>query len=227
MPKVSVILTTYNRPVFLKRAIDSVLEQTLTDFELLVMDDDSTDKKQQKLLQSYWNTPGVFIYKSSVPAKTRTDIVRYAHMVNIGLMLATGDYVCYLCDDDFFFPDRLKKMTAYLDKHPKKHVVFGKQIKYDLMPDGSLKVKGKRFPNMVLERASYWVDHSSVLHRRELVDKVGYWDTDALYWSSADAVYWSKLNKAGYKFYPLNSITDGHIFHNKSMTVKNNWSKLT
>lgn len=226
-PLVSVILTTYNRPQFIKQAIDSVLEQTYTNFELLVMDDDSDDQEQKDILMSYWNIPKVKIFKSSVVDGERKNVVRYAYMANIGLLLSSGDYITYLCDDDFYFPERLEKMVEYLENHEEAEVVYGKQVKLKRTPSGRTKRIGERFQDMILDRAAYWVDHSSVMHSRKIYEELGGWDTNPEYWTCADAVYWKIINDAGYKFYPLEFDTDAHIFHDKSMTVKNNWSKLT
>ena len=127
MVRVSVLLTTYNRPDFLRKAIDSVLTQTFQDFELLVLDDNSDNKQQQQILLEYWNKPKVIIYKSNVQPEKRQATVRYATLINEGFKISKGEFIAYLCDDDFWFPQKLEKMVAFLDSNPDKHCVYGQQ----------------------------------------------------------------------------------------------------
>ena len=89
-PRVSVLLTTYNRPGMLAEAAGSVMAQTFTDFELIILDDNSTDPAQHEVLMGLWNQPQVRIYKDDVQAADRPKRVRYAVLANIGLALAAG-----------------------------------------------------------------------------------------------------------------------------------------
>lgn len=212
MPRVSVLLTTWNRPRMLAEAIDSVLAQTYQDYELIVLDDNSDSAHQWDVLLSCRRYPQVSLYKSGVQPEDRAAKVRYAVLANIGLALARGEYVTYLCDDDLYLPRRLEVMTARLDAGDCQ-VVYGSQR---CERDGQ--VTFTRPAAGVLEKASMVVDHSSVMHTRAAGLAAGGWDEDPRHWKSADAAFWDRLTNAGHLFYPVPEFTDVHRFHAGSVS---------
>jgi glycosyltransferase involved in cell wall biosynthesis len=116
MPKVSVILPTYNRAAMLPKAIESVLAQTFKDWELLVIDDGSTDEPP-KVLRDYEKRDSRIrgiTQKNSGICKTR----------HAGIRAAQGALIAFLDDDDTFTPDKLEKQVPYLDSHPGIGMVY-------------------------------------------------------------------------------------------------------
>ncbi len=108
-PKVTVLIPVYNREKYVAEALDSVLAQTFTDFELLVIDDGSTDRSVE-IVRSYSDPRLRLICNETnlgVP-KTR----------NRGIQLARGEYLAFLDSDDWAYPERLAKQVAFLDSHP-------------------------------------------------------------------------------------------------------------
>ncbi len=108
-PKVTVFIPVYNRERYIGAAIDSVLAQSFTDFELLVVDDGSTDGSVAQI--EAYSDPRVRLERNPVNLgipKTR----------NRGLELARGEYIAVLDSDDAVYPDRLAKQVAFLDSHP-------------------------------------------------------------------------------------------------------------
>ncbi len=110
--KVSVVVTTYNRACYVLNAVDSVLRQTLKDLELIVVDDGSTDDTEL-VLSSYHDRIRY----------VRTENRGPAHARNVGIGLATGDYVCLLDSDDVSHPARLALQSAVLDDYPDIDIV--------------------------------------------------------------------------------------------------------
>lgn len=218
MPKVSIILTTYNRPEMLRTAVDSVLGQSFEDWELLIMDDNSTDQKQLDYLLSLEGMEKIKIIRSNIQDEERLKSVRYAVLINLAMTEAEGEYVTYLCDDDYFMPTRLEKMVKFLDEDKEKSVVYGVQGTAYIQEDGSTVSGEVRKAEAVLDNADCVVDHSSVMHRREPFFEVGGWETAPEHWGHADGVFWEKLGKAGYKFYPINELLDVHVYHPGSWT---------
>lgn len=108
-PKITVVIPVYNRDQYVGEAIKSILAQTFTDFELLVIDDGSTDQSRE-VVRSY-HDPRVRLEcnetNEGIP-KTR----------NTGLRLARGEYLAFLDSDDWAYPERLAKQVAFLDRHP-------------------------------------------------------------------------------------------------------------
>lgn len=224
--KVSVLLTTYNRPEMLKKAVESVLNQSFTDYELIILDDNSDNILQRAYLAACTDLENIRVIRSTVSPEDRKKTTRYATMVNIGLKEAQGEYIAYLCDDDYFEPTKLELMVKYLDEHPEVSVVYGKQRIVQLVNGQEVPYAGIfREATEVKTNASCQVDHSSVMMRRNLVEKVGYWDDDPGWWGSADGVYWDKLNQAGFYFYPIDVVTDTHVYHDGSWTKDGRWEK--
>jgi spore maturation protein CgeD len=209
-PLVSVLLTSWNRAAMLDKAVTSVLTQTMDDYELLILDDNSDDPRTAGVIVRYWNTPQVQIYKSAVRPEERGQRVRYAAQINTGLKFAAGKYVTYLCDDDWYYPDRLERMTAVLEGRNPATVCYGSQH----MINAAGEIIGIRPAAGVLGKASGVVDHSSVMHRTETAALVGGWPDDRSLWNMADAYFWDRLTAAGHMFYPVpGPPTDAHLYH--------------
>lgn len=108
-PAVSVIMATYNGAPFVGDTIETLLAQSFTDFELIVVDDASTDNTAD-IVRSY-NDPRIRLLASTVncgPVRAR----------NQGVAIARGRYIAAMDQDDLCLPDRFARQVAYLDAHP-------------------------------------------------------------------------------------------------------------
>lgn len=106
-PKVSVIIPTHNRAALVTEAINSVLAQTFKDFELIVVDDGSTDNTRDAL-KGYADRIH-YIYQENQ---------RRSEARNTGIKAASGEYIAFLDDDDLWLPDKLEKQVTFLDANP-------------------------------------------------------------------------------------------------------------
>ena len=106
-PRVSVLIPTYNRAEYLAECLDSILEQTLRPYEVIVVDDGSSDATRQ-VLNNYES--GIKIIKSPNRGKPAA--------LNLGLAAATGKYVWVFDDDDVALLDALERFVAPLEAHP-------------------------------------------------------------------------------------------------------------
>jgi glycosyltransferase involved in cell wall biosynthesis len=106
MPTVSVIIPTYNRAVMVKKAIQSVLEQTYTNYEIIVVDDGSTDQTRE--LVTSLSDKVVYVYQ---PNSGRSSAR------NHGIRLARGKYIAFLDSDDLFLPTKLQKQISLMEKN--------------------------------------------------------------------------------------------------------------
>src|SRR4030067_740036 len=113
VPKVTVLMPVYNGEKYLKEAIDSVLAQTLKDFEFLIINDCSTDKTQE-ILESYRDTR-IRLFRQSNKGLTRS--------LNKGIQLSRGEYVARMDADDIALPERLEKQVTFFEKRPEIGVV--------------------------------------------------------------------------------------------------------
>src|SRR5262249_27061073 len=108
-PKVSVAIPVYNREKYIAQAIDSILAQTFTDFEILIIDDGSTDSSVA-IARSY-SDPHIRL----VCHATNSGV---AVARNSAIAHARGEYLAFLDSDDWAYPQRLAKQVAFLDRHP-------------------------------------------------------------------------------------------------------------
>ena len=115
MPRVTVLLPTYQSEKYLCETLESVFSQTFQDFEVLIVDDHSTDDTL-KIVRSF--------------ADSRIRLLvglqkGLAAALNYGMQEATGEYIARIDADDLMVLTRLEKQVAYLDEHPKVAVCGG------------------------------------------------------------------------------------------------------
>lgn len=117
LPKVSVIIPTYNRADLLPRAIQSVLDQNFHDFELLVVDDGSTDNTVN-IVQEFQAKDHRIQYLL-LPENRGIGFAR-----DIGLRHACGEYIAWIDSDDMWLPEKIKKQVELLSQYTEFDIVF-------------------------------------------------------------------------------------------------------
>jgi glycosyltransferase involved in cell wall biosynthesis len=169
-PKVTVIIPTYNRAHYLSVAIASVVAQTFDDFELLVVDDGSTDNTRALLHR---------LHDSRLRCLWQPHRGISAAM-NTGLRAARGIYIARLDSDDLWLPDMLAGQVAVLDARPEIGLVYAKAQAMDAtgrplamtlgMPE---RYPGDSFRSMVRENCTCNI---TVVVRRACFDRIGWYD---------------------------------------------------
>jgi glycosyltransferase involved in cell wall biosynthesis len=167
MPLVSVIIPTYNRASLVERAIRSVLTQTFTDYELIVVDDGSHDSTRD-LLASFDSRIAVLSQPNRGVAAAR----------NLGIRASTGELVAFLDSDDEWLPEKLTAQVACYDAADPFFICHTDEI---WMRDGQEvrqravhQKQGGRFFERALERCL--ISPSSVVISRKLLDRCGWFD---------------------------------------------------
>jgi glycosyltransferase involved in cell wall biosynthesis len=112
-PLFSVIIPTYNRALKVIRAIESVLSQTFTDFDIWVIDDGSTDPTAQQL-EPYLNRIHYLFQKNGGAANAR----------NLGIQQSSGKYVAFLDSDDRWYPQKLASIAAAIRTQPETGLLY-------------------------------------------------------------------------------------------------------
>ena len=108
-PRITVIMPVYNCELYIKEAIDSILNQTFADFDFLIIDDASTDKTVSIIKE----------YKDSrIQLIEKTVNTGYTISLNYGLKVAKGEYIARMDGDDISLPNRFEKQIAFLDSNP-------------------------------------------------------------------------------------------------------------
>ena len=124
MPKVSVLMPVYNtKEEYLREAIESILSQTFTDFEFLILNDGSTDENVEKVIFSYRDDRIRYFTKSNTGV---------ADTLNFGLRKAQAEYIARMDSDDISLPERFAKQVEFLETH-KDISVLG--TSFEIFPD--------------------------------------------------------------------------------------------
>ncbi|NJE76716.1 glycosyltransferase [Thermococcus sp. ES12] len=208
-PTVSVVIPTYNRSNLLKRAIESVLSQEFEDFELIVVDDASSD-----------NTP-------EVVESIEDGRIRYVRLKrnsggpvtrNTGIKKARGKFIALLDDDDEWLPNRLETQVRKLEDLGREFGVVYGGFYYVSQRDG--RILGKRLPKYrgdVYERLlrENFIGSPTLLIRRECFKRTGLFDPKLT--SSQDWDMWLRIAKH-YKFEYVSEIVAKYYVHGRQIS---------
>jgi len=166
-PKVSVIIPAYNRCQMLKQAVDSVLSQDFTDFELIVSDDGSADNTQE-MLRSYGNRIIVIRQENKGVSAAR----------NRGIVSASGDLIAFLDSDDLWLPKKLSEQIEFFNANPDALICQTEEIWIRNGVRVNPKKKHRKLSGMIFEASLLLclVSPSAVMMRRSLFDELGLFD---------------------------------------------------
>jgi glycosyltransferase involved in cell wall biosynthesis len=188
MPKVSVIIPTYNRAECLRSAIESALRQTFTDFEIIVSDDKSTDHTRE-VVKSFKDRRITYILNdgNKGPSATR----------NTAILASDGDYIAFLDDDDEWLPDKLKRQVNLMEKSPPDICgVYTNRLMIDKLSGkiisadpGTDKLKGNLLYQLAIKSP---IHTSTVLIRKRCLNEVGLFDETISYMEDRDL--WIRLS---------------------------------
>lgn len=170
-PKVSIIIPTYNRVKMLEKSIESVFAQSYKDWELIIIDDASTDETEErmKLLSSREKS----VRYMRIPKIEGKGISEY---LNIGLRNSRGEYIARIDDDDFWcHKDKLKMQVEFLDENPEYVVVGGGVILVDENGTELFRYLKKETDEEIRRFALYSnpFTHATVMFRKETAMKLG------------------------------------------------------
>lgn len=170
MPRISVVLPTYNRAAMVQHAIQSVCNQTFQDWELIVINDGSHDttgevlkgfsKKDPRIKAHFQKNRGITASRSR------------------GTALASGEYLAFLDDDDVFTADKLEKQAAFLDQHPEIDLVYSQvetSGQHCPLPKIWPPEPATDFHDLIKGNT---IQPNAVLMRRKMIEKVGNFRTD-------------------------------------------------
>lgn len=161
---VSVIIPTYNRSDRIEKSIKSVLDQTYNNFEIIVVDDGSTDNTKA-IVTSINDSRIRYIYQENAGACVAR---------NLGINTARGEYIAFQDSDDLWVKTKLEKQVAVLEKEKRVDIVTCRTILKQL--DGSTIITGEDKPEGIIEAPYNPVGFSTqtLIMRREVVEKVSF-----------------------------------------------------
>lgn len=182
---ISVIIPTYNSADYISKAVDSVLNQTHQDFEIIIIDDGSTDNTQQ-VIESYNDNRIIYIkQKNAGPAEAR----------NNGLKRAKGEYVAFLDADDKWVPDKLQLQIEAFKLNPSVSMVYSKLEILNKNNETDEIHSFKNYPNN-LELLKYLVFNHiaivpAVMIKKSYIDQVGFFNPEL--YTGEDWDFWLRL----------------------------------
>jgi glycosyltransferase involved in cell wall biosynthesis len=187
VPRVSVIVPTFNRAQFIADAIESVLSQSYRDFELIVVDDGSTDRTGE-IVSSIHDPRLIFI---------RQENRGRSHARNAALNIAQGELVAFLDSDDLYLPGKLEMQVAYMERHPEAGMIYTSarcidQHGADLPARYRATHSGKIYKHIAFFRP-VTITLPTVMVRRSLLTKVGGFDEHMSRFEDTDM--WRRLSK--------------------------------
>jgi glycosyltransferase involved in cell wall biosynthesis len=212
--KVSVIIATYNHGKYIKVAIDSVLAQTYRDFEVIIVDDGSTDHTRD-IVASYGDSVKYLWQENQGLACAR----------NTGIFESSSEFLAFLDADDYYARDNLEKKLDYLGINPDASWVFSDWQYVDeynnFLDRGSTRFKfsNKKLTGKVFEELVYYrnfISPCSVAIRRSILEEVGYFDPCVL--CQEDLDLWLRVSLQ----YPIHYINEVLVFvtvHSYSLSM--------
>jgi glycosyltransferase involved in cell wall biosynthesis len=203
-PRVSIVIPAYNAGSLIVEALESVFEQTYQDFEIIIVDDASTDDS----------------YELLGPYLSRIRFVRQEHAGsavarNRGVLSSTGELIAFLDADDLWLPTKLQKQIEYLGNNPDCILVYADFTKSDTGGDGPLSALmsrehwqvGAEFESLLRQN---FVHTSSVIVRKDALSESGLFDpvlTNAQDWD-----LWIRLASVG-KFGFIDEVLSHYRMH--------------
>lgn len=186
MPKVSIVLPTYNGEKYIESSIDSVLNQTFTDFELIIVNDCSTDSTP-KIIEDFTKKD------NRIRVIHNKENKKLPEALNIGFREAKGEYLSWTSDDNLYLPEAFATMVKFLDENKDVYLVCGDSKLID--DKGEFMGDIPSYSNDTIYINDYL--GSSFLYRREVINDIGEYDTSMFLVEDYD--YWVRLyNKYGY-----------------------------
>ncbi len=211
--KITVLMPAYNAGKYICEAIQSVLAQTYTDFELLIINDGSTDDTLSKILSI--KDPRIVLVNKEHEG--------VAAALNTGLNLASTYYIARFDADDICMPNRLEKQFTFLETHP-DYVMVGSDAEY-LLENGEFLFKFTciAHTNEEIQQQMYFYCpfiHSSVMYKRDLVIQSGGYNIHAHHFE--DYLLWTSLARTG-KLHNLSEPLLKVRFNPSSVTIDEKW----
>ncbi len=196
MPKVTVIIPSYNCEAYIAETIDSILNQTFSDIELIVVDDGSTDRTCE-IVESY-GEPVRLIRQTNA---------RVCAARNRGIREAKGEFICLMDHDDYWYPEKLARQIEEFERHPEAGIVYSEFIRWHRNESGSFpppeSFERTSIPDDTDPEFTGWIYHqflldcwmltSSAMFRREVFEKCGMFDEALPY--SEDWELWIRISR--------------------------------
>ena len=231
-PKISVVIPTYNSAKFVGASLESALQQSCDDYEIIVVDDGSTDNTAS-IVRAFPAPVRYVAQTNQGPAAAR----------NTGIREARGEYVCFLDADDSWKPNKLRTQLDFMDAHPHVGLVFADEEEFDEggVHCASLVSKSRFFSDIsgshIVDGAFHklleenFIPTSTVMIRRQCFERTGLFDVGLK--GPEDRDLWSRIAVSfPVAYIPLvlgrKRVVPGSVSHNVETTLRSRiilWTK--
>lgn len=195
MPRVSIIMGIYNCESTLARSIDSIINQTYTDWELIMCDDCSTDNTLE-VAREYEDK-----YKNIKVIRNEKNM-RLAYSLNQCLKITKGEYIARMDGDDICLSHRLETQVNFLDNNPDYHVVGSSVILFDENGDQGTRSMIEIPTKFNLVKSVPHI-HPTILMRKSAYEKLEGYTVLARTRRCEDADLWYRFYSSGFKGYNI------------------------
>jgi glycosyltransferase involved in cell wall biosynthesis len=188
--KISVIMSVYNGEEYISEAIDSVLAQSFADFELIIINDCSTDRTGELLSQYAARDTRVKVH-------TNEQNLRLPSSLNKAISLAEGEYIARMDADDICMPDRLEKQYAFMESHPDIALSSCRfmTLKNGVISSGGCGGKTDHESIKALLLVTNPILHPGIIAKADVIRKLGY---DKSFTCTEDMELWSRFVMGGH-----------------------------
>lgn len=194
-PRVTVVMGMYNCEATLQRAVESIINQTFVDWELIMCDDASTDNTYQLACQLAQKDRRIKVLRN-------TQNVGCNIVMNRCIEIAQGEYIAVMDSDDISLPYRLEREVEVLDNNPQYAIVSGGAIHFDEEGDFRILIH-KEIPQPIDLARCIPHCHPACMIRREAIMKIGGYYTEKGMHRIEDYYMMARLYACGYRGYNL------------------------
>lgn len=231
-PKISIVFTSYNHANFLRRALDSLLSQKFSDYELIIVDDCSTDGSQEILKEYSKRDNRIKLYLSDSNSGS------YVISTNKGASYARGEYVIFAQCDDFAEPQQLERLIKVLEENPDISVAFSssrmidekdnildldynnRSTKFKKLCSSDTKITSQRMQSFLSESCVIPNLSAALIRRNKFLELNGFSDR---YKVLADWDFWLRMSIKENFYYirePLNNFRQHNHTIRKTIKLK-------
>ena len=212
----SIVIPVYNKEKFVVKTLESVLNQTFTDYEVIIVNDGSTDQSEAKILEFKDSRIQYYSKKNEGVAVAR----------NFGIEKATADYICFLDADDFWHPNFLETMHRFTSEFPEQKV-FASAIEIEtkhktILAHYSIPKKSDfgivNFFDASQKECVLWT--SSVCIHKSVFEKVGTFDTKIKH--GEDTELWIRIGLQ-FPIFFIDKILARYVYDNESVSRNSNY----
>ena len=191
MPKISVLLPIRNAESYVERCLQSVFDQTLSDFEMVAVDDGSTDDTLRKL-DGLSSDTRLRVFTNRNMASGKPLHVGLARVCNQALALARGDYVAFIAHDDLWLPTKLERELSTARAHGADVIFSDFILRSETGVDSVIHIS--EFDVTRLKRECY-INASGALISRAAINRLGEKAFDESLYSAMDWDFWIRLGQ--------------------------------